>query len=244
MKDFLVIGESCVDVFCYGGCKRLCPEAPAPVFNPTDYKENGGMSKNVYENIIALGYECDIITNDNWKEITKTRYIHKSTNQLFIRVDNGDDKIKRCNVYDIDFKEYKIVIISDYCKGFLMEEDIDYIASNHNCVFLDTKKDLGEWCKNVNFIKINNIEYERTKNMITDKMREKMIITLGHKGCLFQKTIFPVENVEIKDVSGAGDTFLAGLVVKYLESNDIRESAKFANECATKVVQRRGVSTT
>ena len=124
-----------------------------------------------------------------------------------------------------------------------MEEDIDYIASNHDCVFLDTKKDLGKWCDNVKFIKINNIEYRRTKNMITDEMKKKMIITLGQNGCLFQETIFPVEKVEIKDVSGAGDTFLAGLVVKYLESNDIKESAKFANECATKVVQKRGVNT-
>ena len=31
----LVIGESCIDVFQYGDCKRLCPEAPVPVFNPT-----------------------------------------------------------------------------------------------------------------------------------------------------------------------------------------------------------------
>lgn len=243
MKDFLVIGESCKDVFCYGDCERLCPEAPVPVFKPIDYKENGGMSKNVYKNIIALGYECDIITNDNWEEITKMRYVHRATNQLFIRIDDGDNKIKRCNVFDIDFKKYKIIIISDYCKGFLMEEDIDYIASNHDCVFLDTKKDLGKWCDNVKFIKINNIEYRRTKNMITDEMKKKMIITLGQNGCLFQETIFPVEKVEIKDVSGAGDTFLAGLVVKYLESNDIKESAKFANECATKVVQKRGVNT-
>ena len=29
----LVIGESCLDVFHYGECERLCPEAPVPVFN-------------------------------------------------------------------------------------------------------------------------------------------------------------------------------------------------------------------
>jgi sugar/nucleoside kinase (ribokinase family) len=50
-----------------------------------------------------------------------------------------------------------------------------------------------------------------------------------------------VENVEVKDMSGAGDTFLAGLVVKYLETKDIRQAIVFANECATEVVQRRGV---
>ena len=34
MKKILVIGESCLDIFQYGDCKRLCPEAPVPVFNP------------------------------------------------------------------------------------------------------------------------------------------------------------------------------------------------------------------
>ena len=50
------------------------------------------------------------------------------------------------------------------------------------------------------------------------------------------------EKVEIKDSSGGGDTFIAGLVFKYLETNDMRQAIVFANECATKVVQKRGVS--
>jgi len=243
MSDFLVIGESCKDVFCYGACVRLCPEAPAPVFNPLGKKKNPGMAKNVQKNIESLGYQCDIITNDNWESITKTRYIHKGTNQMFIRIDVGDDRVPRCNVSAIDLKSYKIIIISDYCKGFLTTEDISYIASNHDCVFLDTKKDLGDWCIEVNYIKINNYEFDRTKNFITEETRQKMIVTLGHNGCSYQNDIFPVEKVEIKDVSGAGDTFLAGLVVKYLESADIRKAAIFANECATMVVQKRGVNT-
>ena len=37
------------------------------------------------------------------------------------------------------------VIISDYDKGFLTAEDIEYIYTNHPQVFLDTKKILGNW---------------------------------------------------------------------------------------------------
>ena len=51
-----------------------------------------------------------------------------------------------------------------------------------------------------------------------------------------------LKGVEIKDLSGAGDTFLAGLVCNYLNTNDIKQAIIFANECATKVVQRRGVN--
>jgi bifunctional ADP-heptose synthase (sugar kinase/adenylyltransferase) len=243
MKDFLVIGESCRDIFYYGSCERLCPEAPAPVFNPLEVKESSGMAHNVRDNIRALGYECDLVTNENWQQVTKTRYIHKATNQLFIRVDVGDDIVPRCDVSEIKLDKYKIIIISDYCKGFLTPRDIEHIARNHGCVFLDTKKDLGPWCDHVNYIKINNIEYERTKEKITPKMRERMIITLGQDGCLYRDKTFPVQKVEIKDVSGAGDTFIAGLVVEYSRTRDIEKAAVFANECATQVVQKRGVST-
>ena len=62
---FLVIGDSCTDIFIYGKCERICPEAPVPVFTPTGATRNGGMAKNVQANVIALGIECDVITNQN-----------------------------------------------------------------------------------------------------------------------------------------------------------------------------------
>lgn len=238
----LVIGETCKDIFCYGKCDRLCPEAPAPVFNPIEEVENPGMAMNVQKNILSLGIACDIITNKNWREIVKTRYIHKNTNQMFIRIDKGDDKITRCKVGDINFEGYDAIIISDYNKGFLSENDIDEIASKHNYVFLDTKRKLGDWCNKVNFIKINNYEHEKTKHLLTDELKKKLIITLGHEGCLFREKIFSVEEVEIKDVTGAGDTFMAGLVAEYIKTKNIEKAIIFANQCATKVVQKRGVN--
>ena len=51
-----------------------------------------------------------------------------------------------------------------------------------------------------------------------------------------------MSEVEIKDTSGAGDTFVAGLSVSYTKNKDIDVSIKFANSCATQVVQRKGVS--
>ena len=201
------------------------------------------MAKNVQKNIQALGFGCDLVTNHNWKKITKTRYVHKSTNQMFIRVDSGDELVERIDLSELNLEKYEIIIISDYCKGFLNEEDINYIASRHDCVFLDTKKTLGQWCDSVNYIKINNIEYEKTKHMISKRMREKMVITLGPNGCQHREKRFPVDKVEIKDVSGAGDTFLAGLVTKFYEGRDIEKACIYANECATVVVQRKGVTT-
>ena len=72
---------------------------------------------------------------------------------------------------------------------------------------------------------------------------DKTIVTKGNEGCLFKNKMYPTEDVQVKDISGAGDTFLAGLVVEYLKSNDIVKSIKFAQECTKIVVQKHGVST-
>ena len=94
----------------------------------------------------------------------------------------------------------------------------------------------------IKFIKINNFEYDKTKDSLTSQLKDKMKITLGGAGAQYQGRVFPVDKVEVKDVAGAGDTFIAGLVVKYSETQNISDSIDFANQCATLAVQKRGVS--
>lgn len=138
-KKILVIGESCKDVFIYCSTNRLAPDIPVPVLNVLHQKENPGMAKNVYRNIKKIINQCDILTNNNWNIITKTRYIHETSNHMFIRVDTDHNKIQRIQKNKIKFN-YDLIAISDYNKGFLKEEDIEYICSNHDNVFIDTKK--------------------------------------------------------------------------------------------------------
>ena len=239
----LVIGDSCTDVFVYGEIERICPEAPVPVFKPIRKTENGGMAKNVKNNLEALGLEVDIITNPN--DIKKIRYVDDKSNQMVMRIDEHD-YCEPVNPYHLDFDEdkYDAIIISDYCKGFLSEEDIEYIC-NYKNVFIDTKKKLGNWVKNANFIKINDLEHKKNFEVIPDypDLENKLIVTQGKHGCIFKGEVFPTEEVPVKDVSGAGDTFLAGLVFEYVRSNDIKKSIKFAQNCTAKVVQKHGVST-
>jgi bifunctional ADP-heptose synthase (sugar kinase/adenylyltransferase) len=239
----LVIGESCRDVFHYGKCDRLAPEAPAPVFNPLKTVENGGMAKNVYKNLLALGIDANLFTNENWNTITKTRYIDFNMNHMFLRVDTNDKKYGRAQLKRLRYKNYDAIIISDYDKGFLTESDIQHISQKHPNVFLDTKKLLGSWCENAKYIKINHSEYTATAHTLTDDIMDKLIITMSREGCKHQGVLYPVPEVQIKDSSGAGDTFISALAVKYVETNDISEAIRFANECATTVVQKRGTST-
>lgn len=241
----LIIGESCVDVYQYGECNRLCPEAPVPVIkiDKDDISYNPGMAMNVYRNIQSLSDSAaDIATNYNWQDVRKIRFVDQRTNYIILRCDENDDVIARCELNKIDFSLYDVVIISDYNKGFLSEEDIQYISQQHSETFLDTKKILGDWCRGIKFIKINEFEYNRTKHMLDEELIKKMIITLGPKGARYLDKIYEVPKVEIKDTSGAGDTFIGALSVKYAETSNIEEAIEFANECATRVVQRKGVS--
>ncbi len=241
----LVIGETCLDVFVYGSVERLAPEAPAPVLKTlSSPKVNLGMAGNVRENVLSLGAKCELITNSNYASVTKTRFVDDRTNTLFLRHDVGEEKITPATDLDLEkLSVYDAVIISDYDKGFLSRELICAIGATHPLVFLDTKKVLGEWCKTVHTIKINSLEYENSKSVIesSDEIRNKIVCTSGNRGSFYRDKSFPVPAVEIKDLSGAGDTFLAGLVVKYIQTKSIEKSIEFANNCATRAVQTRGV---
>lgn len=257
----LVIGDSCDDIYVYGESQRLCPDAPVPILVSTEQKKTKGMAANVVANLEALGIECDFATQQ--ETITKTRYVDKKTNHMFVRVDE-EPSVKRINIETVKelLKEnqYEAIVISDYDKGFLAESDIVSIAClveneyKTECTFLDTKKKLGSWSTYVDFIKINKIEYEASKDFICQNkelMLDKLIITMDNEGAMYKEKIFPVKDVPIKDKSGAGDTFLAGLVYGYIHKfipwsmcviPQLSDAAiEIANEAATLVVQQKGV---
>jgi D-beta-D-heptose 7-phosphate kinase/D-beta-D-heptose 1-phosphate adenosyltransferase len=242
MKKVLVIGDGCKDVFQYGNCERLSPEAPVPVFKPLKVKSNGGMAVNVYNNIRSLGIEADIITDSG---VTKTRYVDEVSNQMLLRVDENDEveNIFLNDLAAIKYNTYDAVVISDYNKGFLSEEDIIYICNNHPLVFMDTKKKIGNWAYGVEYIKINKKEFDANSENLLKEYNGELIVTLGNEGAMRWMNKFPIVNEHpVRDLTGAGDTFLAALVVEYLQKNNIDDAIIFANKCAAWAVTQKGVS--
>jgi len=242
MNRVLVIGESCTDIFVYGTSKRKSPEGNGPVLVPLSETYGLGMASNVVNNLRAMGIETNIFSDNG--SIVKTRYVNKDTNELYLRVDENDS-VSRIDISKLsDISQYDAIIISDYCKGFLSEEDIANIASIHPLVILDTKKKLGDWCKNLKFIKINRLEWKNNKDIIRDNewLFDKIICTLDKTGTSHKHTTYPVTPIENGDVSGAGDTFTAGFVVRYLDSEDVGTSIEWGNYCAGEVIKKKGVS--
>ena len=252
MSKVLIIGDSCIDEYIYCTTDRFCPDAPVPVLKPGSYVSTEGMAGNVADNLRALGVKVDLVSNAN--QIKKTRYVDERTNHMFIRIDEGEDDIfpiAKKTLENIKWNEYDAVIISDYCKGFITEEEIAYISNQHINTFLDTKKSIGNWASNINFIKINEVESNHNKIFLEDNYNsfsEKVISTLGSKGARYKHYYFPVDKVDVRDTSGAGDTFMAGLVYAYIThihgsfDEQIHEAIKFANKCSTQVVQKKGTA--
>ena len=93
----LVIGEICEDIFIYGDCKRLSPEAPVPVLNPIEINNNDGMSGNVVRNIRAIDSSVYVEHWHQSQKITKTRFVDKKSNHMFLRLDEGEENVSPMN---------------------------------------------------------------------------------------------------------------------------------------------------
>jgi D-beta-D-heptose 7-phosphate kinase/D-beta-D-heptose 1-phosphate adenosyltransferase len=238
----VVVGDSCTDIYVYGSCHRLCPEGPVPVLNKTYQVDAGGMALNVFNNLQTFfGNNIDMYSNHN--NMMKVRYVDEKTNQLLLRVDHNDscDRISEASIENIKQEKYDAIIVSDYCKGFMTDKDIIDLGLSSSISFLDSKRTLTkEIVGAFNLIKLNEYEYKVNKELV-DRYMKKFVVTLGSKGVMFLGKIYsPPKVLQTYDVSGAGDTFLAALVSKLINGEDIITAINFAQSCCNKVIQERG----
>lgn len=231
----LLIGDTCLDEYYYGTCDRLNPEAPVPILKITNFQITLGMAANVKKNLES--FNCDVDFKSGGKKSIKRRYIDERSKQHIVRVD--EDKVSppfKPNFKSLELSQYNAIVISDYNKGYVTYDNVKDLRKNYTGpIFIDSKK---QDIKNFNgcFIKIN--EYENSLK-ISDS--DELIVTLGKKGALYKNKIYPTDNVEVIDVCGAGDTFLAALTYFYLLTLNIEDAIMFANKCASITVQHRGV---
>jgi D-beta-D-heptose 7-phosphate kinase/D-beta-D-heptose 1-phosphate adenosyltransferase len=130
---------------------------------------------------------------------------------------------------------YDAIVVSDYNKGTVSYELIEELIAASMPIFIDTKKtDLerfqGAW------VKINELEYSKIKSRCTG-----LIVTLGGQGAVYNGELFKSTEVEVVDVTGAGDTFLSALVYGYLMEGNMPTSIKFAIQASAVTVQHMGV---
>lgn len=239
--NVLLLGDSCIDEYKIGTVDRLSPEAPVPVIKITETETVPGMASNVKLNLENIGVFVDFVTNQ--ETIYKTRYIDKRSGQHMLRVDTEPDLVPWKENTPFPISDYDAVVISDYNKGFLTYENIEQIIKQtRGPVFIDTKKqDLSRFSAEHVYVKINELEYKARWSV-----PKNLIVTLGDKGAMLKtinprtETLYPTKSVDVVDVCGCGDTFLAALTAEYLYTKNIEQSILFANAAAGVTVQHRG----
>ena len=229
----LLIGDSCEDRYFYGDVKRLNPEAPVPILEYKRGVTSKGMVWNVRENLKSFGVE--VYTSTHPEQIIKTRFIDEKSNQQILRSDEEPEITPISFEFPDEWKStYDALVISDYDKGFITQEKL-FELSNwfQGPVFIDTKKTS---IPGNAFIKVNESEFKKITHFIPDNM----IITKGGEGTEYQGKMYPAEKVNVFDVVGAGDTFLAALTYGYLKYGTIDRAIPLANKAAAIAVSHTG----
>ena len=133
-------------------------------------------------------------------------------------------------------------VISDYNKNFLKDRDLEEIGKRSKLSFLDTKKKYNSaWSRLFTFIKINEKEYLENG---WKYMCDNLIVTKAARGCSYKDKDYPIKHPsEVRDVSGAGDTFLAAFAYSYTLTKKIDSSIVFAQNCCQTVIRKKGVAT-
>ena len=203
----LVIGDVIIDKYIYGTSTRISPEAPVPVITYIEEKETRGGAGLVYENLKSLGVNVDMFETHG-KVSVKTRII--CDGHYITRIDddaqaNGMAVLKQ--VQETDFSQYDFVVLSDYNKGVLDEaKDIIAHINKYDCkVIVDPKENAwfyeNAWLVKPNYNEFHDLGFDEWQgNIITTNAGEEVIATIDGKSYEI-----PVNNLEVADVTGAGD---------------------------------------
>ena len=209
------------------------------------------MAGNTFKNLQHLGFDVELLPECQRSSIKKVRYVDENSNYIILRVDSGEDDIEMIHVdrlKTIELEQYDAVVVSDYNKGLLDDgRFLDKLFAKCDDLeiptFMDTKKEAGNWSHYCKFIKINEVEYNASSEAVMNKFhKERLIVTLGGGGARYMDKIYETKEVAVRDVVGAGDTFLAGLVYGYLTTKDMGHSIRLANIFSADVVSKRGVA--
>lgn len=210
-----------------------------------------------------------IFFNKDYSSPVKKRVVHND--HQFCRLDDEfysklkkNDEIKIFNFIKKNIYNFNSLIISDYAKGCitqsLLTKVIKIFRKKKKKIFVDPKSNNIEIYKNSNFICPNLIEFKNffeyhklSKTKISSlKLLKKInadafIITKGSNGIsiIFKNnktTDISQRSVNVYDVTGAGDTFIAIITYLYSMQIDLINSVKIASLACIKIVQKKHTS--
>ena len=218
------------------------------------------------ESVKNAGIHSHLVRIENFQTTVKTRII--SQNQQIVRIDREEIIGQTPALFDKKVDEVlnqfkgEIIIISDYAKGVcntkLCQKVISAANNNNLKVLVDPKgtsweKYKGAWLVKPNIRELEELLFTRIENddeqilMAARKVIEKydfenVLVTRSNRGMTLVNKHhvkhFPVDQIEIYDVSGAGDTAIAVLAHVLQQEVRLEKAIKVANLASRYVVSK------
>ena len=227
---------------------------------------NDKISRTIKKLLAERKIGFKILIDKSYSSPVKKRIVQND--HQFCRLDDENYvKLKKKDEIDIikfikeNIRKFQSLIISDYSKGFLtpflIENAISIFKKNKKDIYTDPKNKNIELYKYSNYICPNLKEFynffDYQKLPVTKKSISKLfnktkanafVVTRGSKGISVffnkgKKIDIPQTDVNVYDVTGAGDTFIG--MISYLLSNNIGliNSIKISSYACGKIVQKK-----
>lgn len=285
-KRILVVGDVMEDHYVHVKTVRKAPEADIPVWDEVSREIRPGGAWNVAENIASLmpeaeTYICGLMEPNNigranqslsmWvsgEAMRKVRYVDNG--KIIFRSDNfskfypGEPALLFKELRANDIGQFDAVVFSDYDKGTLTEEMVQFCRSKTGLVIVDSKRrDLSLFFKDSQsrkvILKVNHSEWaaQASNEIPIEAYFDYVVVTKGKDGATLRQfdsnesrlsrnvvhsEEFPTKRVWAVDVTGCGDTHTAAMTVSLVQDADVRKAVRFGNEKASQAVQVFGTT--
>mgnify|MGYP002638842871 CR=1 FL=1 len=273
-KTIVVVGDVMLDEYWHGTSTRISPEAPVPVVDDISVSHVLGGAANValtskvfcskvtvygcvgYDNasiIMAKKLKddnVDFIFSYSYENKTISKIRIMSDNHQLIRVDHGHVTYPQ----DTEITQSDVIIVSDYNKGTVTKEYLEYIMGLDVPVLIDPKgtdwqKYKGAYCLTPNLKEFEEsygtFSVDSAKNVVNELELNGILVTLGADGMIWidasgHSIKLDTDAKEVYDVTGAGDTVIAVFASFLHEGVEI--AMRRANKAAGFVVGKVGTS--
>ncbi|MFZ2253468.1 MAG: bifunctional ADP-heptose synthase [Minisyncoccia bacterium] len=226
----------------------------------------------VLKNLLAeKGIEKNTIFTEAKRPTTSKRRIISGSQQL-LRVDrevthdiSSETSLKMQATIALEVEKCDVIILSDYCKGALTDEIINFVKTEalkyNKKIFVDSKNKNFLKYKGVYLVKPNKEEaeqfagekfekgYTNLKSMgqkLSGIFQSNIVITLAGDGtALFEGDHFShklTKAQQVFDVSGAGDTVMTVVALAVGAGAKLEEAVDISNIAAGYVVSRVGTT--
>lgn len=212
----------------------------------------GFYSLEIQNLLLKYNIDCIGVPVQDSLILKKERFV--CDKHQLLRVDNHKQyKLWEQNVNWLKYKQpnfsqYDVVVVSDYDKGTLTLQEFETLREIDNNKIIDLKRVRHGMSFSDNCIlKCNEKEFILNPNIVS--LGGHVVVTKGSEGYHLPYTNerFPSyrnygDSSNIIDVVGAGDVFLAGMCVRYLELGnfDLYDMSSFGNMCAGEKVKHFG----